>query len=82
MSPKDAATGVKSKDGWRSKLSPSRIGILVLAVISLVFIFENTTRVTIRLLIPEVTMPLFLALLATWIIGGLCGGYVFRRRTR
>lgn len=82
MSPKDAPAGVKSRDGLRSKLSPSRIGVLALVVLSLVFIFENTMRVTIRLLIPVVTMPLYLALLATWVIGGLCGGYIFRRRTR
>ncbi|MGW7364454.1 DUF1049 domain-containing protein [Streptomyces sp. NPDC054841] len=72
----------KSGHGFRSRLTPSRIAVVVIAVLTLIFIFENTRRVRIRMLIPEVTLPLYLALLATWILGGLCGGYLFRRRAR
>ncbi|GGZ32860.1 hypothetical protein GCM10010387_28700 [Streptomyces inusitatus] len=54
----------------------------MLAVLAVVFIFENTREVKIRLLIPEVTMPLYLALLAMFVIGALCGAYFFRRRDR
>ncbi|MFF5721489.1 DUF1049 domain-containing protein [Streptomyces buecherae] len=61
-------------------LTPGRIALLVLGVLGLIFIFENTRQVEIRLLIPEVTMPLWLALAAVAVIGGLCGAYLFRRR--
>ncbi|MDJ0340878.1 DUF1049 domain-containing protein [Streptomyces sp. H10-C2] len=56
------------------------MAVAVLAVLGLVFIFENTRQVKIRLIIPEVTMPLWLALLGMAIIGGVCGAYVFHRR--
>jgi uncharacterized integral membrane protein len=53
--------------------TPNRIVTAVIAALLLVFIFENTRRTKIRLLIPEVTMPLWLALLATAVLGALCG---------
>ncbi|WP_052850590.1 DUF1049 domain-containing protein [Streptomyces avicenniae] len=59
-----------------------RIVIAVVAVLTLVFIFENTRRTRIRLLIPEVTMPLWLALAATALIGVICGMYWTHMRTR
>ncbi|MFM9372271.1 DUF1049 domain-containing protein [Streptomyces sp. Da 82-17] len=61
-------------------LTPSRVTVAVLGVLGLVFIFENTHHTKIRLLIPEVTMPLWTALLATAVIGALCGAYFVRRR--
>ncbi|MDF9816502.1 DUF1049 domain-containing protein [Streptomyces sp. SPB162] len=64
----------------RQALTPGRIAVALLAVLGLVFIFENTRQVRIRLIIPEVTMPLWLALLAVAVIGGVCGAYLFRRR--
>ncbi len=61
-------------------MTPARITVLVLVVLALIFIFENTRTTEIRLLIPEVSMPLWMALLGTGIIGGLCGAYFMRRR--
>ncbi|WP_349307870.1 MULTISPECIES: DUF1049 domain-containing protein [unclassified Streptomyces] len=69
-----------SKKSGGGLVTPSRIAVAVLAVLGLVFIFENTRQVKIRLIIPEVTMPLWLALLGMAIIGGVCGAYVFHRR--
>ncbi|SDN24129.1 LapA family protein [Streptomyces wuyuanensis] len=90
MSRKDTSTGAKARrgsgahggEGFRGRLTPGRIAALVVAVLTLVFIFENTKEVEIRLLIPEVTIPLYLALLGTWVVGGLCGAYLFHRRRR
>ncbi|GAA2256474.1 hypothetical protein GCM10010232_52570 [Streptomyces amakusaensis] len=80
MSAKQAPRTGKSRAAeW---FTPSRIAVTVLAVLAIVFIFENTREVKIRLLIPEVTMPLYLALLAMFVIGALCGAYFFRRRDR
>ncbi|MFH8730998.1 DUF1049 domain-containing protein [Streptomyces sp. NPDC017964] len=46
----------------------------------IVFIFESTRQVRIRLLIPEVSMPLHPALGAVAVIGATCGGYCISRR--
>jgi uncharacterized integral membrane protein len=77
MSPKDVSSGTARAQGW---LTPGRIVVGVLVVLVIVFIFVNTNKVTIRVLIPEVTMPLWFALLAMFLIGLGCGGYLFRRR--
>ncbi|MHB9857972.1 LapA family protein [Streptomyces sp. YIM S03343] len=61
-------------------MTPGRVAALVLAALGLIFIFENTHDTKIRLLIPEVVMPLWSALLISAIIGVLCGGYFMRRR--
>ncbi|XUL92280.1 LapA family protein [Streptomyces galilaeus] len=81
MSPKTTESGGRTGQ-WERLLTPARITVLLLAVLALVFIFENTRDTRIRLLIPEVTMPLWMALLATAIIGALCGAYFMRRRRR
>ncbi|MER5771500.1 LapA family protein [Streptomyces sp. NPDC001985] len=62
--------------------TPARTAVTVLAVLAVVLIAENTGEVRIRVLIPVVTMPLYLALLAMFVIGALCGGLLFRRRPR
>ncbi|MFD9462194.1 DUF1049 domain-containing protein [Streptomyces sp. NPDC060027] len=61
-------------------LTPVRVTVALLAVLALIFVFENTRSTKIRLLVPEVTMPLWMALLATGLIGALCGAYAMRRR--
>jgi uncharacterized integral membrane protein len=66
--------GGRTMAGW--------ILFAVVIVLAAAFIFENTDEVTIRLLIPEVTTPLYLALLAVFLVGMGCGGYLFRRRRR
>ncbi|MER5471868.1 DUF1049 domain-containing protein [Streptomyces sp. NPDC002935] len=82
MSPKtsqsaDASGGKGPREG---PLTPARVVVALLAVLTLIFVFENTRSTKIRLLAPEVTMPLWLALLGTGLIGALCGAYAARRR--
>ncbi len=77
MSPKDVSSDSGSAQGW---LTPGRIAVGVVVVLVIVFICVNTNDVTIRVLIPEVTMPLWSALAAMFLIGLGCGGYLFRRR--
>ncbi|MEV7344506.1 LapA family protein [Streptomyces sp. NPDC093544] len=81
MSPKTSesagAGGGKSRSGL---VTPTRVSVVALALLALIFIFENTRSTRIRLLIPEVTMPLWMALLGTAVIGALCGAYFMRRR--
>ncbi|MFE6160289.1 hypothetical protein ACFQ7F_15410 [Streptomyces sp. NPDC056486] len=80
MSPNTSTGGSKGSSGGGGVMTPGRIVVAVIAVLTLVFIFENTHHTKIRLLIPEVTMPLWVALLGTGLIGALCGAYFIRRR--
>ncbi|MEV7073884.1 DUF1049 domain-containing protein [Streptomyces sp. NPDC091972] len=79
MSPKTSESGgTTSNTGGAA--APARLVVLLLAVVALIFVFENTRATRIRLLGPEVTVPLWTALLATGLIGALCGAYVVKRR--
>jgi uncharacterized integral membrane protein len=66
-----------SRPGVR-RLAP----FVLITAIALVFIFENRTSTKIRLLIPEVIMPLWGALLIAWGLGMLaCSFIILRRRS-
>ncbi|MEV6314469.1 DUF1049 domain-containing protein [Streptomyces sp. NPDC051776] len=67
---------------WGDVFTPLRVAVGVILILCLVFIFENTGQTKIRLLIPEVIMPLWLALLGVGIIGFACGAYLFRHHRR
>lgn len=70
----------EKRGGLAGAMTPARITVLVLVALALIFIFENTRETEIRLLIPLVTMPLWLALLGMGVIGALFGAYFMRRR--
>lgn len=72
-------TAAHKRTGWGVALTPTRITALVLAALAIVLIVENTRDVEIRLLVPVVIMPLYLALLIMFVIGGLCGALLMRR---
>ena len=78
MSPKDVSSGSKHSTG---AFAPARILVLVIAVLSIVFIVENTNEVKVRLIIPLVTMPMYVWLIVMFLAGMACGAYAFRRRT-
>ncbi|MGW3418486.1 DUF1049 domain-containing protein [Streptomyces phaeochromogenes] len=82
MSPKTSeSSGGGGRAGGGNLMTPGRVSVIALAVLALIFIFENTRATKIRLLIPEVTMPLWMALLGTTVIGALCGAYFMKRRS-
>ncbi|MFI8501402.1 LapA family protein [Streptomyces sp. NPDC085524] len=67
----------------RGPLSRNRTRIALygaLVVVTLWFVFENTRPTKIRLWIPQVTLPLYVALLIAAVLGFLCGLYLSRRR--
>ncbi|GGU02498.1 hypothetical protein [Streptomyces lateritius] len=72
-----AHTPFLSRPGVR-RLAP----FALITAIALVFIFENRTSVKIRLLIPEVTMPLWGALLIAWGLGMLACLFTLQRRPK
>lgn len=58
------------------------IGIVILSVLAVWFIAANTGSVSVRLWIPEVTLPLWLVLTVTLATGFVIGLFVARRRAR
>ncbi|GGY40201.1 LapA family protein [Streptomyces omiyaensis] len=58
------------------------VAFLVLAALAVWFIAANTGSVTIRLWIPTVTLPLWIVLTVTLLVGMLLGLYLARRRDR
>jgi uncharacterized integral membrane protein len=64
------------------QISAGQIGAGLVVIVGLVFVFENTRKVPIRFLVPEIESPLWLALLITFLLGGLAGYFVSRRRAR
>ncbi|MGW6564758.1 LapA family protein [Streptomyces sp. NPDC054975] len=58
------------------------IGFVLLAALAIWFIAANTGSVTIRLWIPEVTLPLWSVLTVTLLVGIALGMYIARRRAR
>ncbi|MFF3644077.1 DUF1049 domain-containing protein [Streptomyces sp. NPDC002564] len=80
MSPNTSTGGSRSGGSGGGLMTPGRVAVAAVVILTLVFIFENTRSTKIRLLIPEVTMPLWMALLGTGVIGALCGAYFMRRR--
>ncbi|MET7647970.1 LapA family protein [Streptomyces sp. NPDC005426] len=79
MSPKDVSSGSKHSTG---AFTPARIIVILIAVLSVVFIVENTEEVQVRLIVPLVTMPLYVWLIVMFLAGMACGAYAFRRRSR
>ncbi|MGW4159799.1 lipopolysaccharide assembly protein LapA domain-containing protein [Streptomyces sp. NPDC004788] len=80
MSPRETSSAGAARAG--GVVTPGRVAMAAVAVLTLVLIFENTRQVRVRLLIPEVSMPLYLALLATTLLGALCGFYLAARRRK
>ncbi|MBZ4321017.1 DUF1049 domain-containing protein [Streptomyces huiliensis] len=64
----------------REAATTGRVVLLIVAVLALVFVFENTRHVKIRIIGPEVSTPLWLALAAMLVIGWLLGRFVTVRR--
>jgi hypothetical protein len=56
------------------------LGFAAIAAVSLIFIFQNSSPVTVRLLVPDVTMPLWGALLIAWALGLAACTFTLRRR--
>ncbi|BFV60684.1 hypothetical protein KCMC57_up57880 [Kitasatospora sp. CMC57] len=58
------------------------IGIVILAVLAIWFIAANTASVSIHLWIPTVTLPLWVVLAVTLLVGAAIGWLVARRRAK
>ncbi|MEV5972477.1 LapA family protein [Streptomyces sp. NPDC051921] len=82
MSLKETSSSTTGEARAGGVFTPGRIATAAVALLTLVLAFENTRQVRIRLLVPEVSAPLSLALLVTALLGAVCGGWVTARRRR
>lgn len=57
-----------------------RVIAAILIVLAIVFIIENRQSVEIRLIVPLATLPLWISLTAVFVIGGVAGWLLARRR--
>jgi uncharacterized integral membrane protein len=62
-----------------SRLSPKAIAAIVLVVVAVVFVVQNTKKTRVRFLLPEVEAPLWIALLAAVAVGVVAGWLIARR---
>jgi uncharacterized integral membrane protein len=53
------------------RLTAGQISGSILLILTLIFVFENTKRVNVRLIGPQVHAPLFVALLLAAVLGAL-----------
>ncbi len=66
--------------GSGPKVGPREIAAVVFLVLFLVFLAENSRKVKIRFLIPEVQAPLYFALLIAALVGAVVALLVQSRR--
>jgi len=65
----------------RFSLTAKQLAGVVLVAVSVVFAVENTRRTKIRFIVPDVTVPLWLALIVPLVLGFAAGAlFVHRRR--
>jgi uncharacterized integral membrane protein len=66
---------------WREPavLTPRRVTAVVVGAIAVVFVAENTRAVKVRLLIPEITLPLWTVLAGAFVLGIVLGVIIWRR---
>jgi uncharacterized integral membrane protein len=64
------------------RVSASLVAGVVLAVLLVVFIFENTARTRIRFIVPEAEAPLWVALFIAVLFGAVIGALFTLHRQR
>ena len=74
----------RSRQRWREPplLTPRRVTTAVVGAIAVVFVAENTRGVKVRLLIPEVTVPLWTVFAGGLVLGIVLGVLLWRRGPR
>ena len=78
QAPQACDAGFVAKLDSETRIPPRLVVGLVLALFILVFIAENNRRTKMRFLLPEVTAPLWTALFAAALLGGMAGALIAR----
>ncbi|MGD9695233.1 MAG: lipopolysaccharide assembly protein LapA domain-containing protein [Thermoleophilia bacterium] len=66
----------------RRALTPKHIALIVVGVLALIFIFQNTSRRTVSFLWIDMRAPMFLWLLITFVAGAIVGWLLLHLRKR
>jgi uncharacterized integral membrane protein len=66
----------------RSVLTPRRVVALIVLAISVIFMLQNRDSASVQLLFVEVTGPLWLTLLVSFVLGGVVTWLLMDRRRR
>lgn len=74
--------GQQSNGRGESLLTPRRIVAAVVLLLFVVFALLNTTQIAVQLLLLEVTGPLWLTLLLSFLLGALVAWLLLTRRRR
>ncbi len=69
-----------SEQSLLQRLGPRGVLAIVLGIVVVIFIFENTHKTDIRFIGPKVSAPLWLALVITAVLGGAAGYLIARHR--
>ena len=69
----DIAAGGEGAGDWDGKrqVSPTLIGFIVIAILAIVFVVENGDKVHVRLIIPKVEMPVWVAIAIALVVGAI-----------
>ncbi|MEV5647954.1 hypothetical protein AB0L57_06845 [Nocardia sp. NPDC052254] len=65
-----------------ARVSPTQWVALILIVLAVIFVAENRDRVSITLLMIDITSPLWLVLLVLFVVGWIAGVLTVRRRNK
>lgn len=65
----------------RYPFTPRQTAGIVLLVLGIVFILENRRSTKVRFLLPEITAPLWVALVTSLLVGVVVGGLLTRHRS-
>ncbi|AHH14866.1 hypothetical protein NONO_c00460 [Nocardia nova SH22a] len=65
-----------------ARVSPTQWVALILIVLAIIFVFENRDKVSITVLMIDITSPLWLVLLVLFVVGWIAGVLTVRRRNR
>ncbi|WP_249359321.1 hypothetical protein [Nocardia cyriacigeorgica] len=68
------------KRSFLQRVSPTQWLALVLTILAVVFILQNRSKVSIDILAITITSPMWVALLAIFVVGWAAGVLTMRRR--
>ncbi|MFF2084532.1 hypothetical protein ACFVVM_12185 [Nocardia sp. NPDC058176] len=74
--------GEVKKPSLLARVSPTQWVAIGLAVLAVVFVLENRAKVSVEILLITVQSPMWLILLAMFVIGWITGVLTTRRRAR
>ena len=66
------------KPDRETRLNPRLVLGVVLGVLVLIFVVENTKETKIRFFVPQVTAPLWIGLMVAALLGAVAGGLIAR----